>query len=160
MLIDALLKRLTAQRGKGATGFALLAGVTLDEVPENLALGIALLAGGEAGGIALLAAIFASNLPEALGGAIDMREQGRSRAFAIGVWSIAAVLLAAAVILGYALLGDIGDTTRAILLAFAGGAVLASLADTLMPKAYKDGGPLAAFATATGFLAAFLLSAR
>ena len=89
-----------------------------------------------------------------------MRKQGRSRAFAIGIWAIAAVLLAAAVILGYAFLGSIGETTRAILLAFAGGAVLASLADALMPKAYEDGGPFVAFATATDFLTAFLLAER
>jgi ZIP family zinc transporter len=159
VIIDALLERLTKKLGDGATGFALLAGVTLDGVPENLALGITLIGGGAGGGgIALLAAIFASNLPEALGGAIDMREQGHSRRFAIGIWAFAAVLLGAAVILGSTLLGGLSEAKRATLLAFAGGAVLASLADTLMPKAYKDGGPFVAFATAAGFLTAFLLS--
>ncbi|CAA9558731.1 MAG: hypothetical protein AVDCRST_MAG18-894 [uncultured Thermomicrobiales bacterium] len=43
--IDTLLERLTARTDGGATGFALLAGVTLDGVPENLALGIALIGG-------------------------------------------------------------------------------------------------------------------
>jgi ZIP family zinc transporter len=47
----------------------------------------------------------------------------------------------------------------AVLLAFAGGAVLASLADTLMPEAYRDGGPYVAYATALGFLLSFLVSA-
>ncbi len=46
----------------------------------------------------------------------------------------------------------------AAMLAFAAGAVLASLADTLMPEAYEDGGPFVAFATAAGFLLSFVLS--
>jgi ZIP family zinc transporter len=42
--------------------------------------------------------------------------------------------------------------------AFAAGAVLASLADTLMPQAYEQGGKAVALATAVGFLLAFLLT--
>lgn len=42
---------------------------------------------------------------------------------------------------------------------FAAGAVLASLAVTLMPEAFEEGGPLIAFATALGFLASYLISA-
>ncbi|MDQ3435270.1 MAG: zinc permease, partial [Actinomycetota bacterium] len=38
-----------------------------------------------------------------------------------------------------------------------GGAVLASLADTVFPKAFTDGGPYVALATAAGFLVAFEL---
>jgi len=36
--------------------------------------------------------------------------------------------------------------------------VLASLADTLMPEAYEDGGPAVALATTAGFLLSFVLS--
>ena len=42
--------------------------------------------------------------------------------------------------------------------AFAGGAVLASLADTLMPEAFEHGRPWNSFATATGFFLAFMLA--
>ena len=41
----------------------------------------------------------------------------------------------------------------------AGGAVLASLADTLMPEAFEHGRPLNAFATAAGFFLSFVLAA-
>ena len=34
---------------------------------------------------------------------------------------------------------------------------LASLADTLMPDAYREGGGLAAFATAAGFFVSFMI---
>jgi zinc transporter, ZIP family len=147
------------------SAFALLAGVTLDGIPENIALGVSLLEATGSGALALLVAIFASNLPEALGGAVGMREQGRSKIFVIGVWTATAALLAAAVVVGNGALkvmseelGVMSEELLAVLLSFAGGAVLASLADTLMPDAYREGGPLVAFATAAGFLLSFLLS--
>ena len=88
-----------------------------------------------------------------------MREDGRSRAFTVAIWTAAAILLAAAVVGGRALLSGVGDHTLSVVLAFAGGAVLASLVDTLMPRAYEQGGPLVAFATVAGFLVSFLLGA-
>ena len=57
-------------------GLALLAAVTLDGVPENLALGVSLVGGLS---LSLLVAIFFSNLPEALVGAVAMRESEPSR---------------------------------------------------------------------------------
>ena len=45
-----------------------------------------------------------------------------------------------------------------MLTAFAAGAVLAALADTVMPEAYAEGGPLVAFATSGGFLLSYALT--
>jgi ZIP family zinc transporter len=152
------------QRDKVATasqgvGLALLAAVTLDGVPENLALGVSLASPAEAGGsLALLVAIFASNFPEALVGAVAMRAQGRSRTYPIAVWAAAAVLLTLAVIVGRMALATVTESALAFPLAFAGGAVLASLADTLMPEAFERGRPLNAFATAAGFFVSFVLA--
>jgi ZIP family zinc transporter len=123
-----------------------------------MALGVSLLETTGAGTLALLVAIFLSNLPEALGGAVGMRQQGRSRSFAIVVWSSTAVVLALAVVLGNVAVSGAGEGLLAVLLSFAGGTVLASLADTLMPDAYKEGGKWVAFATAAGFLLAFLIA--
>lgn len=46
----------------------------------------------------------------------------------------------------------------ALPLAFAGGAVLASVADTLMPEAFVKGRPFNSFATAAGFFVSFVLA--
>jgi zinc transporter, ZIP family len=155
---DELLDRYIEGASDGVSAFALLAGVTLDGIPENMALGVSLLETSGAGALTLLVAIFFSNLPEALGGAVGMRQQGRSRRFAIGVWSATAVGLAAAVVLGNFALSGMAEGPLAVLLSFAGGAVLASLADTLMPDAYREGGAWVAFATTAGFLLSFLIS--
>lgn len=69
------------------------------------------------------------------------------------------MLLALAVVAGRALAVPLSDEVLAVALGFAGGAVLASLSDTLMPQAYEHGGPLTAFATAAGFFLSFILAA-
>jgi ZIP family zinc transporter len=146
----------TASSTRGAAGLALLAAVTLDGVPENLALGISL--GEGTGGLALLAAIFVSNLPESLVGAASMRSQGMRVGRVIGLWTVCAVLLTLAVVLGAGPLSGSDPETISVPLAFAAGAVIASLADTLMPEAYEHGGPAVALSTAAGFLLSFVLS--
>jgi zinc transporter, ZIP family len=120
--------------------------VRLDGIPENMAPGVALLETSGGGTLTLLVAIFLSNLPESLGGAVGMRQQGRSRRFAIGVWGVTAIILAVAVVLGNVALSSAGE------------GALASLADTLMPDAYREGGKWVAFATAAGFLLSFLIA--
>ena len=153
-----------ARPAPGSTGlgvaFALLAAVTLDGVPENLALGVSLVGsdGGLSGVIALLVAIFVSNLPESLVGAVAMRSGGQSRQFVIGIWTVTAVLLTAAVVVGERLATSMSPGVLSFALSFAGGAVLASLADTLMPEAFEHGRPLNAFSTTVGFLLAFVLA--
>ena len=152
VVADQLLDLHIGRTG-GVSAFALLAAVTLDGIPENMALGVSLLETTGAGTLTLLVAIFLSNLPEALGGAVGMRQtllhrgleryrnrtRGRSRARQRSRLRC-------------------GEGTLAVLLSFAGGAVLASLADTLMPDAYKEGGKWVAFATAAGFLLSFLIA--
>ena len=149
-------KRASPASVSGAAGLALLAAVTLDGVPENIALGVSL--GEGTGGLALLGAIFASNFPEALVGSASMRAQGRSRRFTVGTWTVCAVLLTIAVAVGAGPLSRAEPETLSMPLAFAAGAVLASLADTLMPEAYEDGGPTVAISTAAGFVLAFILA--
>ena len=152
VLIDSLLDR---RLRRGAAGYALLAAVTLDGVPENAALGVSLAGGGS---LALLAAVFASNIPESLAGAVRMREQGRSRRVVVALWGAATVLLALAVVAGRLLFSGASPADVALPLAFAGGAVLASVIDTLAPEAFRQGGPWIALASAAGFVMTFELS--
>lgn len=150
-------ERETAAGGaRTGVGWALLAAVTLDGVPENLALGVSLVEGAS---VSLLVAIFASNLPEALVGARAMRDEQRSVPAVLTIWVICAAVLAVSVVLGRAVGGGLSPEVLAVALGFAGGAVLASLADTLMPEAFEHGRPLNSFATAAGFFLSFVLAA-
>jgi len=150
--VDLLLQR---RAGAQAAGLALVAAATLDGVPENLALGVGL---ADSASYALLVSIAVSNLPEGFGGAARMREGGASRARVLVVWGLTAVLLAIALVAGRLLADVASEQWLGMLAAFAAGAVLAALADSVMPEAYVDGGPLVAFATSGGFLLAYALT--
>ncbi|CAN3131621.1 ZIP family metal transporter [Mycobacterium sp. smrl_JER01] len=149
-------RQVTSDGARRGVGLALLAAVTLDGVPENLALGVSLVGGAS---LSLLVAIFFSNLPESVVGAMSMRNSGMNAPAVLGVWVACATVLAAAVVAGRVTAGQLSDPVLAVTLAFAGGAVLASLADTLMPEAFVHGRPLNAFATAGGFFLSFILAA-
>ena len=150
--VDLLLKRFA---GTAAVGLALVAAVTLDGVPENFALGVGL---AEGGSLALLASIVASNLPESFGGAAEMRAAGMASARVLAIWAATAALLALALFGGRLAAGSAPELWLGMLMGFAAGAVLASLADSVMPEAYAEGGSLVAFATSAGFLVAYALT--
>lgn len=152
VVADTVLDR---RSGGNPTGLALLAGVTLDGIPENAALGVSL---NGAGSVALLVAVFVSNYPEALAGTRSMLDAGRSRRSVLLLWGAATVLLAAAVVAGRYAFAAASPESLALPLAFAAGAVLTSVIDTLAPAAFKDGGPLVALASAAGFFLGFQLS--
>jgi zinc transporter, ZIP family len=149
-------REVAAAGARRGLGWALLAAVTLDGVPENLALGVSLVEGAS---VTLLVAIFASNLPESIAGAVAMREGQLSARVTMLTWIACAALLTVAVIAGRVLAEPLSDEVLSLALGFAGGAVLASLADTLMPEAFEHGRPMNAMATAAGFLTSFVLAA-
>jgi zinc transporter, ZIP family len=144
--------RMAAEQGLGLT---LLLGVLLDGIPESAALGVSL---AEEQSLALLVAVFVSNLPEALVGSNEMKAGGWSPGRIVLVWSLAAILLTAVVVAGSAWAESISPNLISVLLSLAGGAVLASLASTVMPEAYDKGKPWNALATAAGFLLSFALA--
>jgi ZIP family zinc transporter len=153
----AARKRETSAQA-AVSGTALLAGAVLDGVPENAAIGISLATDGSDLGLLLLAAVFLGNVPESISSAVGMRQEGRSRRYILSIWGVAAVVCTLASIAGYALLGGLSANWVSAVLALAAGGILAMLADTMMPEAFKHGGPFVALATAVGFACAFLLS--
>ncbi len=141
----------------GASGSVLAVGALLDGIPEQLALGISL-AGGASADVALIAAIFISNLPEAVGSAAQLRRSGSSRARVLGLWSGVAAVGVVATIAGYGLLDGASGQVRGFVNAFAAGAVLCMLIDSMIPEARKGAGPAAGLVTMLGFAVAVALS--
>ena len=139
-------------------GGGLLAAITLDGVPENLALGVALIGSGPLQVAALSGSIFLSNLPEAAGGAKEMSSGGRSNAQVFALWGATAAILSAAALAGYFFLAGVPESTLALIRCFAGGAVVASLATEVFPKAFKQDSYLAGIATTLGLILALYLN--
>jgi len=149
-------KRSGGEQEGGAAG-AIVLGALMDGIPESVAIGVSLL-GGEGVGVAVVAAVFLSNVPESLSAATGLRKAGHSRTWILGLWGLVAVVSALAAALGYALLGDASPNLVGGIQAFAAGAILVMLADTMMPEGFQHGGKAVGLVTALGFALAFLLS--
>jgi zinc transporter, ZIP family len=149
-------KRSTGRQAGGAAT-AIVLGAVLDGIPESAAVGVTLLGGGGVG-VAVVVAVFLSNVPESLSASVGLLRAGHSRRWILGLWLGVALVSAAAAAAGYGLLGGAPPATVAIVKAFAAGAILTMLADTMMPEAFDDAGRFVGLLTSAGFVAAFLLS--
>jgi len=143
--------------GVDNSGSAILLGAILDGIPESLAIGIGL-AVGHGVGLSMMVAVALSNFPEGISGAQGMKNAGKSNFYIMSVWGITIATSVCAAALGYAFLGNASKDIIAITLAVAAGAILAMLADTMMPEAFEEGGRFVALATAFGFFLAFVVS--
>lgn len=141
------------QSGSGA---AIAVGALLDGVPESIVLGLSLL-GGHGVGVPVLAAIFISNLPEGLSSAAGMKASGRSARYVFGVWGGIALASGAAGLLGCLGLQGASPGTIAAITALAAGAILAMVADTMVPEAFERAHVLAGLVTTLGFILAFTI---
>ena len=154
---DHAVDRMGGRAGGGAGGLPLAVGALLDGIPEQAVLGITL-ASGQGVSVALLIAIFVSNLPEAIGSASDMRSNGRSRGLVVGLWTSVSVLCALATVGGYALADVVSGDFKAGIEAFAAGALLVMLVDSMIPEAKQKAGNIAGLVAVLGFAVAAGLS--
>ncbi|HEU4976946.1 MAG TPA: hypothetical protein VFT50_17785 [Baekduia sp.] len=141
----------------GGSAAAIVIGALLDGIPESVAIGVSLLGGGGVSA-AVVAAVFLSNVPESLSAATGLQKAGHSTRWIIGLWTAVVVISAVAAGVGYAVLGGAPDNLVAGIQAFAAGAILTMLADTMMPESFEHGGSVVGLVTVAGFSAAFLLS--
>ena len=136
------------------SGAAIAIGALLDGVPESVVLGVSLLSGSGVS-VAVLAAIFISNVPEGLSSAAGMQRAGRSARYVFGVWGGIAVASGVAAMVGALGLSGAAPATIALITALAAGAILAMVADTMIPEAFEQTHAWTGLITALGFLAAF-----
>jgi ZIP family zinc transporter len=160
---DLLIDRLggagrKASNGQQAEGnsLSIVVGTVLDGVPESIVLGVSLLSGGVS--VAMLSAIFISNLPEAIAGTTGLQAAGWRRGRILALWATVAVVSGLACAVGYVVLDTADPGTIAFIQAFAAGALLTMLADTMMPEAFEHGGRSVGLWTTLGFSVAFALT--
>jgi zinc transporter, ZIP family len=138
-------------------GLAIAVGALLDGIPESIVIGVSLLQ-GKGVGLVAVAAVFVSNVPEGLSSAAGMRNAGRSYAYVFGVWGGIALASGLAALIGYVGFAGSGPGVVAFVTATAAGAILAMLADTMIPEAFEVAHEYTGLITVAGFLLAFLLS--
>jgi ZIP family zinc transporter len=160
---DRLIDRLGGSDRKDATGdqesgspLAIVLGTVLDGIPESMVIGLTIFEGG-AVGAAYLAAVFISNLPEAISSTSGLVTSGWKHSRILWMWIAIALVSGLASAAGYALFQDSSPDTVAFVLAFAAGAILTMLAETMMPEAFEHGGKLVGVVTTLGFAVAFAI---
>ena len=136
---------------------AIVLGSVLDGVPESFVLGLTVLQGGVS--VALLAGIVLSNFPEGMASSSGLRIAGWSRARVVRMWLVVILVSAVSSTLGYVLLGRPSGLTGAFAQGFAAGALLAMVADTLLPEAFEVERFGTGSLVAVGFAVSLMLSA-
>jgi ZIP family zinc transporter len=162
---DLLVSRLGGGDRKKAAGdqesgsaLAIVLGTVLDGIPESMVIGVTIFAGGEVG-VAYLAAVFISNLPEAISSTTGLASGGWKTSRILWMWIGIALISGLASLAGYGLFQDSSPATIAFVLAFAAGAIITMLADTMMPEAFEHGGKLVGVVTTLGFAVAYAIHA-
>jgi ZIP family zinc transporter len=136
---------------------AIVLGSVLDGIPESFVLGLTVLQGGIS--VALLTGVLLSNLPEGLSSSAGLRIAGWGRWRVIRMWLIVVAVSAVSAAAGYALLDPEGGRGAALIEAFAAGALLAMVADTLLPEAFEVEGIYTGTLVTIGFAVSLTLSA-
>ena len=130
--------------------------IILDGIPESAVIGLGILENGSVS-LAMLIAVFVSNLPEAIAGTTGMKSAGWSRTKILLLWLVIAVVCALATVAGFSLFANVSKFWLAFIEAFAGGAILMMLTNTMMPEAYEHGGKAAGIFTVLGFAASVVI---
>jgi len=161
---DWIIDRRGGADRKDATGkqedgspLAIVFGSVLDGIPESFVLGLTVLQGAVS--VSLLAGIALSNFPEGMSSSSGLKAAGWARGRVMVMWSIVISVSAVSSALGFVLLDPASGRTGALAQAFAGGALLAMLADTLLPEAYKVEGVLTGPLVVAGFALSISLAA-
>jgi ZIP family zinc transporter len=127
-------------------------GALLDGVPEAFILGISLALGGTIS-IAFVTAIFVSNIPQGIAGTTSLQQAGVPARRIFGMWTALTVTCGLVAAVGFGFADRVPDHGL-FAQAFAAGAVLTMLADSMMPEAFEHGGNVVGLVTVLGYLVA------
>lgn len=138
------------------SGLAIAVGTLMDAIPEAIVLGLETTRMAMPG-VALIAAFALGNFAEALSSASGMELAGRSKRYIFGLWGLAAlvVMVLAGVSAAFARMAPLGAV--GLCNAFAAGALLAMVVETMIPEAAADSAPFNGVLAVLGFLALLLL---
>lgn len=149
--LDALIERRLA-----TAGLSIVLGALLDGIPESIVLGLGIAVGGSVS-IGFLVAVFVSNVPESLSATVDLRDS-RTAGWVYRLWIAIVLVSGVSGTLGVLAAQHLPSVDGRYMQAFAAGAVLTMIADTMMPQAFQRGGRPIALLTALGFAIAAVLT--
>ncbi len=149
--LDTLIERRLA-----TAGLSIVLGALLDGIPESIVLGLGIAVGGSVS-IGFLVAVFVSNVPESLAATVDLRKS-HTAGWIYRLWLAIVAVSGLSGALGVLAAEQVPTVDGRYMQAFAAGAVLTMIADSMMPGAFARGGRPVALLTALGFAVAAVLT--
>ncbi len=137
----------------GSRALLLLGALTIHNIPEGLAVGVAFAAGGPDLGLPVAIAIGVQNIPEGFAAAAPLLEAGVARVTVLAIAVATGLVELPAALFGYRVAG-ISEAALPLGLAFAAGAMVYVVVDELVPESHSRG--FERFAT-FGVIAGFAL---
>jgi ZIP family zinc transporter len=129
----------------------LLSALTIHNIPEGMAVGVAFAAGGNELGIPIAIAIGTQNIPEGFAAAAPLLRTGVGIGTAVGVAALTGIVEPPMAALAFAAL-DLLSALLPLGLSFAAGAMLFVIVDELIPESHARGNERAAsIALVAGF---------
>jgi zinc transporter, ZIP family len=141
----------------GGSGLGIVLGSLLDGVPESLVLGLSLVHSPTVS-LAFIFAVAISNVPQGLGGTAGMLSSGWPKSKITRLWLAVCGLSILAAGLGYWLATLLPGATGAVVDAFAAGALLVMLTDSMLPESFEHGGKEAGLSLVIGFSLALAMT--
>jgi CRP-like cAMP-binding protein len=143
------------KKGGSNVALAMWLGVMLDGIPESFIIGASM--EGTTVSLALIGGLFMANLPESMSSAVVMKNQGSKSFKIILMWASLVLMTAVGAAIGNLFISDVPRELQALLEGLAAGAMLAMIAQTMLPEAFDHGGWLTGLMTVIGFLAAIFM---
>ncbi|MCL4456225.1 MAG: cyclic nucleotide-binding domain-containing protein [Nitrospirae bacterium] len=140
---------------KGAP-LAILIGTFMDGMPESFVIGVNTIGSAKIG-LSLIVGIFLANFPESMSSSIGMKKMGISGWKIMGLWGLLCVLSGIGAYLGNIMFQEVPPYTVAFIESLAAGAMLAMIAETMLPEAFEQGGSVVGMSTIFGFLSAIFV---
>lgn len=147
------------RRGSGqnpGTGVGIAVGALLDGIPESMVLGLSML-GGQGVSIPILVAVVISNLPEGLSSTAELKDARMPARFVFTMWGGIALAATLASLAGFTILADAPTEVTGFITALAAGAMLAMIADTMIPDAFRRAHNYTGLLVTLGFLTSLVV---
>ena len=141
----------------GGSGLGIVLGSLLDGVPKSLVLGLSLVHSPTVS-LAFIFAVAISNIPQGLGGTAGMLSSGWPKSKITKLWLAVCGLSVLAAGLGYWLATLLPGATGAVVDAFAAGALLVMLTDSMIPESFEHGGKETGLFLVIGFSVALAMT--
>jgi ZIP family zinc transporter len=134
----------------------MLSALTIHNIPEGLAVGVAFAAGGSELGIPIAVAIGLQNIPEGFASAAPLLAAGSTVGMAVGFAVLTGLVEPPAALLGYAIAESVGAFLP-VALSFAAGAMVYVVVDEIVPESHGRGNEREATAGLVGGFAVMML---